>query len=66
MGDFGQADFGVTHGGSVVTIDRPEVALAIDQHVAQRKVLRHANDGVVHRYVTVGVVFTDHVTHDAG
>ena len=66
MGDFGQADFRVTHGRSVVSIDRAEVALAIHQHVAQRKVLRHANNGVVHRAVAVGMVFANDVTHDTG
>ena len=37
-----------------------------DQHVAQRKVLRHAHDGVVHRAVAVRVVLTDYVAHDTG
>ena len=66
VGDLGQADFGVTHGGRVVAVHRAEVALAIDQHVAHGKVLRHAHDGVVHRLVAVGVVFADHITHDSG
>jgi hypothetical protein len=35
MADLGHPDFGVTHGRRVVTVDRTEVALAIDQHVAQ-------------------------------
>ena len=35
VGDFGQADFGVTHGGGVVAVDRAEVTLAVYQHVAQ-------------------------------
>ena len=29
--------FGVTHRRGVVAVDRAEVALAVDQHVAQRK-----------------------------
>jgi hypothetical protein len=66
VGDFGQTDFGVTHGRCVVAVYRAEVALAVDQHVPHGKVLRHAHDGVVHRLVTVGVVFTNHVTHDTG
>jgi len=32
--------------------------------MTQRKVLRHAHDGVVHRAVTVRVIFTNHVTDD--
>ena len=34
--------------------------------MAHGKVLRHPHDGVVYRLVAVGVVFTDHVTHDTG
>ena len=65
VGDLRQADFGVPHGCSVVAIDTAEVALAIDQHVAQGKVLRHAHDGVVHRRVAVRVVLADDVANDA-
>jgi hypothetical protein len=64
VGDLGQADFGVAHGRGVVAVHRAEVALAVDQHVAQREVLRHAHDGVVHRAVAVRVVLTDHVADD--
>ena len=66
MGDLGEADFGVTHRRGVVSVDRTEVALAVDQHVAQREILGHPHDGVVHRAVAVGVVLTDHVTDDTG
>ena len=37
VGNLGQADFGVTHGGGVVAVHRTEVALAVHQHVAQEK-----------------------------
>ena len=63
--DLRQADFGVAHRRGVVAIDRAEVALAVDQHVAQGEVLRHAHDGVVHRRVAVRVVLADHVADDA-
>ena len=66
MGDFGEADLGVTHRRSVVAVDRAEVTLAVDQHVAQGEVLRHTDDGVVDRAVAVGVVLTDHVADDTG
>ena len=62
--DARHADFGVTHRGGIVAIDRTEVALAIDQHVAQREVLRHPDDGVIDRGIAVRVVFTDDVTDD--
>jgi hypothetical protein len=65
VGDLGQPDFGVAHGRGVVAVDAAEVALAVDQHVAQAEVLRHAHDGVVHRRVAVRVVLADHVADDA-
>ena len=64
--DLGQTDLGITHGRGAVAVDRTEVALAIDQHVAQGEVLRHAHDGVVDSDVAVRVVFTDDVTDDTG
>ena len=66
VGDFGETDLGVTHRRSVVSVDRAEVALAVDQHMAQREILGHTDDGVVHRTVAMRVVLTDHVTHDTG
>jgi hypothetical protein len=64
MGDLGHANFGVTHRGGVVAVHRAEVALAVHQRITQRKILRHAHDGVVHGGVAVGVIFTDHVADD--
>src|SRR5690606_38511295 len=58
--------FGVTHGRGAVAVDRAEVALAVDQHVAHGEILRHADDGVVDRLVAVRVVLTDNVADDAG
>jgi hypothetical protein len=65
VADARHADFGVAHRRGVVAVDRAEVALAVDQHVAQRKVLRHAHDGVVDRGVAVRVVLADDVADDA-
>ena len=64
MADLGHADFGVTHGSRVVTVHRAEIALAVNQHITQRKTLRHAHDGVVNRGIAVRVILTDHVTDD--
>ncbi len=60
------AHLGVSHGGGVVAVHGTEVALAVDQHVAQRERLRHADDGVVDRRVAMRMVLTDHVTDHAG
>jgi hypothetical protein len=65
MADARHAHLGVAHGGCVVAVHRAEVALAVDQHVAQREILRHAHDGVVHRRIAVRVVFANHVADDA-
>src|SRR5690606_32576975 len=66
MGNLRHTHFGVSHRCSAVAGDGAEVALAINQHVAQRERLRHTHDGVVHRRVAVRMVFTDHVTDDTG
>ena len=60
------AHLGIAHGSGAVAVDRAEVALAVDQHVAQRERLRHAHDRVVNRLVAMRMVFTDDVTDHAG
>jgi sulfur carrier protein ThiS len=65
VGEARHARFGVTHRGGIVAVDRTEVALAIDQQVAQRERLRHAHQRVVDRLVAVRVVLADHVADDA-
>ena len=62
--DLGQARLGVAHGRGVVAVDAAEVALAIDQRIAQAEVLGHAHHGVVDRGVAVGVILTQHFTDD--
>ncbi len=66
VGNLLHADLGVTHGGRVVAVDGTEVTLAIHQRIPQGEWLGHTNDGVVYRRVTVGVVFTDNITHNTG
>ncbi|MNF41326.1 hypothetical protein D3C84_223490 [compost metagenome] len=66
VGQLGHAHFGVTHGGGVVAVHRTEVALTVDQQVAQGEGLGHTDDGVVHRGIAMRVVLTDHVTDHAG
>jgi len=62
----GHAHFGVTHGRRHVAIDRPEIALAVDEQVAHRERLRHPHHGFVDGRIAVRVVFTDDVADDAG
>ena len=55
VGDRGQARFGVAHRRRAVAVDRAEVALTIDERVAQVEVLRHADERVVDGGVAVRV-----------
>ena len=57
---------GVTHGGRAVAITRTEVALAINQRVAQAEVLRHAHHRIVGGGISVRVIFAQHITHHPG
>ncbi len=65
-GDAREARFGVPHGRGRIAIDGTEVSLPVDQRVAHREILRHADQGVVDRGVAVRVVFTHDVADDPG
>ena len=65
-GQLRHPDFGVAHGRRRVAVDRAEVALAVDEEVAQAEVLGHPDEGVVGGLVAVGMVFPDDVADDAG
>ena len=60
FGDLGQAGFGIPHGRRRIAVDRSIIALTIHEHIAHVEGLRHPNERVVDRTVTVGVV----VPHD--
>jgi hypothetical protein len=60
-----QPALGVTLGRGRI-VGGTEVAVAVDERVAQRERLRHARQRVVDRLVAVGVVVAHHVTGDAG
>ena len=62
----GHPDLRVPHRGRRVSVDRAEIPLAVDEQVAHRKVLRHSNDRVIGRLVSMGVVLADDVPDDPG
>ena len=62
----GQTALGVTHGCGRVAVDGTEVTLTVDQGVAHRPVLGHTHQGSIYGTVAMGVVLTEHLTHDAG
>ncbi len=63
--DLLQPAFGVAHSGGAVAVNRPEVALAVDQRKAQRPLLRHADQRVVDGEVAVRVVFAHNLADHA-
>ena len=54
-GRFGQAAFGVAHGGGVIAIDIAEIALPVDQRIAHAKILRQAHQRVIDRLIAMGM-----------
>ncbi len=66
VGDLGQARLGVAHRRRRVAVDRPIVALPVDQRIAQRELLDHAHQRLVDRRVAVGMVLAHAVADDAG
>ena len=65
LGDAREAALGVAVGGRRVAVDRAEVALPVDQRVAEREVLDHAHERVVDRAVAVRVVVLEHLADHA-
>ena len=49
-----------------IVIDRTEVALAVDQGVAEGEGLGHAYHGVIDGLVGVGMILTEYFADDAG
>ena len=66
MGNAGHADFGITHRRRGVAVHTAKIALAVNQHVAQGKGLRHPHHRVVDGGIAVRVIFTDGVADYAG
>ena len=60
------AHLGVAHRGGRIAVHGAEVALPVDEHHPHGERLRHANERVVHRALSVGVVFADRVADDPG
>ena len=65
-GDAGETGFGVPVRRGRVAIDRTEVALAIDERIAQGEILRHADERIVDRGVAVRVELAEDFADDLG
>jgi hypothetical protein len=57
---------GVAVGGGRIAVDRSEVALAVDERIAEREVLGHPHHRVVDRAVAVRVIVLEHLADHAG
>ena len=64
--DLGQARLGVAVGSRVIAVDIAEIALAVDQRIADGEVLREARQSIVNRLVAVGVEVAHGVADDLG
>ena len=60
-----QLGLGVAHRRRVIAVDIAEIALAVDQRIALREILREPHERVVDGLVAMRVIFTDHVADDA-
>ena len=60
-----QLGLGVAHRRRVIAVDIAEIALAVDQRIALREILREPHQRVVNGLVAMRVIFTDHVADDA-
>ena len=57
---------GITVGGGRVTVNVTEVAVPVNQRIAQRKILRHTNHCVINAGVAVRMISTEHRTDGIG
>ena len=64
--DLGQPRLGVAVGGGVIAVDIAEIALAVDQRIADGEVLREAGKRVVDRLIAVGMEVAHGVADDLG
>ena len=60
-----EARFGVAHRRCAVAVARAEIALAVDQRIAHREVLRETHERVIRRLVAVRMILAEHVADDA-
>ncbi len=64
--DIGHTRFGVTHGSCAIAVDVAKVTLAIDQRVANGKILRKSHERIVDRRIAMRVEFTHDIADDTG
>ena len=65
-GDVRQPSLGVAHRGRVIAVDIAEIALAVDQRVARREILRQSHQRVIDRLVAMRMERAHHMADDFG
>src|SRR5262245_10246291 len=65
-GDRAEAAFRVPHGRRVIPVHVAEIALPVDERVADRKVLCETDERIVDRLIAVGVEVAHDLTDDLG
>ena len=59
--DRGQPGLGIAVGGGIIAVDVAEIALPVDERVAEREILREADHRVIDALVAVRVIFADDI-----
>ncbi len=62
----GQPRLGVAVGGGVIAVDIAEIALPLNQWIAEAEILREPDHRVVNRLIAVRVILANNVAHNAG
>jgi hypothetical protein len=65
-GNFRQPRFGVAFGGRIIAVDIAEIALAVDERVADGEVLSETRQRIVDRLIAVGMEIAHRVADDLG
>ena len=66
FGDLGETRLGIPVGRGRIAIDRAEVALSVDQWIAQAPGLRQTHHGVINSGIAVGMVFLQTLADHTG
>ncbi len=66
LGDHRHARFRVTHGRRVIAVDVAEIALPVDERIADGEILREADERVVDRLVAVWMEIAHHLADHLG
>ena len=61
---FGHPGLGIPHSRRGITIHGTKVTLAVNQRIAQRKILGHTDQGIVGRRIAMGMILTNDITDD--